>query len=490
MQEVCCITGIECNPSTAYHPRTDRQSEWSNQWVETAIRFISDYHQTNWAPYLPIAQFSHNNWPSDTTWKSPFFLLMGYHPCADWTSTSSPLLQVTLCLEQLEQARDMARQLMIKAQQSWVKHCNTPKYKEGDQVWLEGKNLHINQLTAKLVPRRHGPFKVIKVLSLVSYQLALPMQWSIHPMFHINLLTPYCETITHRPNYQRPLPDLVDGEEEYSVEKILDSQLFGRRQRLQYLVKWDGYPDSDNMWVDKDDVFADDKVQEFKQSNPDKQTHIRTLHYVDSSHPPTSSTNHLLTQHAHRYMSSNGHSDLANEYPAGAYGDSTNQDELLDDIHQAIVDAATNQTAEQLRLLRHPDLLDENNVPLDPTAVPFELRSPSPSAQSIANTFRQLSIHTPTRLTPDRAAAAEAIRTHPHEVSVPATAVVGDEDRSSLASGAPGHGAEEVRREEPAACRSRAHTCTPSIPDLTHCPLVCYSTALHAVPVHITQTGT
>jgi hypothetical protein len=104
----------------------------------------------------------------------------------------------------------------------------------------------------------------------VSYQLELPTQWSIHPVFHIDLLTPYQETIMHGPNYQCPLPDLVDGEEEYSVEKILDSRQFGRRQHLQYLVKWEGYPDSDNMWVDKDDVFADDKVQEFKASNPAK----------------------------------------------------------------------------------------------------------------------------------------------------------------------------------------------------------------------------
>jgi hypothetical protein len=72
-----------------------------------------------------------------------------------------------------------------------------PRYKEGDQVWLEGKNLCINQPTTKLVPRRQGPFKVIKVLSPVSYQLQLPTQWSIHPVFHIDLLTPYRETIMH-----------------------------------------------------------------------------------------------------------------------------------------------------------------------------------------------------------------------------------------------------------------------------------------------------
>jgi hypothetical protein len=58
---------------------------------------------------------------------------------------------------------------MIKAQQSWVKHQDTPKYKEGDQVWLEGKNLRIYQPTAKLAPRRHGPFKIIQVMSAVNY---------------------------------------------------------------------------------------------------------------------------------------------------------------------------------------------------------------------------------------------------------------------------------------------------------------------------------
>ena len=97
-------------------------------------------------------------------------------------------------------------------------------------------------------------------------------------MFHIDLLTPYRETITHGANYQRPPPDLVDNTEEYEVKKILDSRLFGRRRRLQYLVKWKGYPDSDNMWVDKDDVFADDKVRVFKDSNPDARTHIRATH--------------------------------------------------------------------------------------------------------------------------------------------------------------------------------------------------------------------
>ena len=134
-------------------------------------------------------------------------------------------------------------------------------------------------------------------MSPINYRLELPMQWSIHPVFHIDLLTPYRETITHSTNYQRPPPDLVDNTEEYEVEKILDSRLFGRRRQLQYLVKWKGYPDSDNMWVDKDDVFADDKVRAFKDSNPNTRTHIRAARTTMEHQSPLASSRSSSTSY-------------------------------------------------------------------------------------------------------------------------------------------------------------------------------------------------
>jgi hypothetical protein len=305
---------------------------------------------------------------------------------------------VTLRLEQLKEARIQAREAMIKAQQSWVKHRDTPKYKEGDQVWLEGKNLRINQPTAKLAPRRHGPFKITQVMSAVNYRLELPTQWSIHPVFHIDLLTPYKETIMHGPNFTRPTPELIDGEEEYSVEKILDSQHFGRRRRLQYLVKWEGYPDAENMWVDKDDVFADDKVREFKASNPDAITHIRGASTAKSSHSPLPTRSQYLYQHALSYMSSDGNHDLAEEYTAGAIADSPvplSQEFPIDTpvcVPQPIpiVDFTTLQ-------------------PLSVTSPAFVPRSVSAnsSASEVAAMFRQLQVHTPAPLTPDGQRAAE-----------------------------------------------------------------------------------
>jgi hypothetical protein len=444
MQAACKATGVKHAPSTAYHPRTDGQSERSNQWLETAIRFITDQKQKNWAPYLPIAQFAHNNWPSDTTRKSPFFLLMGFNPRADWVHTTSPIPRVMLRLEQIKEARIQAQEEMMKAQQSWVKHRDTPKYKEGDLVWLEGKNLRINQPTAKLAPRRHGPFKVTKVMSAVNYQLELPTQWSIHPVFHTDLLTPYKETIMHSPNFTRPAPELIDGEEEYSMEKILDSRKFGKRWRLQYLVKWEGYPDSDNMWVDKDDVFAEDKVREFKASNPEAETHIKNSIVAKSSHSPTPTRSHLLYQYALSHMSSDGNDDLTHEYPAGAIADSpipfsqTNAVNTPVSVPAPVIDFATMQ-------------------PLSPAAPVFSPRpvTASSSASEIATMFQELRVHTPAPLTPDgQHAANQANETF--VVSFTPAERQGGQAGPSLESGAASRSEAALGAQVATPCISRA----------------------------------
>ena len=134
-------------------------------------------------------------------------------------------------------------------------------------------------------------------MSPVNYRLKLPTQWSTHDIFHIDLLTPYHEMTLHGLNYSRPPPDLVDNQEEYEVEKILDSRQFSRRQKLQYLVKWKGYPDSDNEWVNKKDVHMDEAIREFKNQNPTADTHISQGYSSESPilPSPTSLTHKLLS---------------------------------------------------------------------------------------------------------------------------------------------------------------------------------------------------
>ena len=73
----------------------------------------------------------------------------------------------------------------------------------------------------------------------------------------------------------KPPPDLIDGEEEYEIEEILQSRKHGRGRKIQYLVKWQGYPDSENQWVDWDDLHADEALADFKRKNPDAVSHIK-----------------------------------------------------------------------------------------------------------------------------------------------------------------------------------------------------------------------
>ena len=146
----------------------------------------------------------------------------------------------------------------------WVKHRNTPQYHKGDLVWLEGRNLHTSQPTAKLAARCHGPFPVDQVLSPVTYKLSLPSTWNVHPVFHTDLLTLYWE------NYRRPPAELVQGVEKYEVKAVLDVRQYGRKKKRQYLVKWKGYPDSNNKWVDHTDMSAPEAIQEYEETQQDK----------------------------------------------------------------------------------------------------------------------------------------------------------------------------------------------------------------------------
>jgi hypothetical protein len=92
----------------------------------------------------------------------------------------------------------------------------------------------------------------------------------------------------------------MEGMEEYKVEKVLDSRRYGRGRKLQYLVAWKGYPDSDNQWVNWDNAEgAQEAIGEFKRLNPNCETHIKAsidLPYsLSSTHICSMSTSPSLT---------------------------------------------------------------------------------------------------------------------------------------------------------------------------------------------------
>ena len=157
------------------------------------------------------------------------------------------------------------------------------QYHIGNQVWLEGKNLKFPHQATKLNPKCYGPFRVIKEISPVAYQLQLPPSWNIHPVFHASLLSPYSETPSHSPNFSRPPPDLIENEEEYEVEQIKAHRNFGRSKRLQYLIKWKGYPESDNTWEDATDMHTLELIKQYHKRCPLQGIKGRLLSLLHSS---------------------------------------------------------------------------------------------------------------------------------------------------------------------------------------------------------------
>jgi len=221
--ELCRLLSIKQNISTAYHPQTDGASERTNQTLEQYLRVFCGTQQNNWHTWLPLAQYTKNSWPSATTKKTPFDLLIGYTPQIHQPTRKTDIPSIQQRITQIEEARKAAQEAQRKAQDSWIKdHPRYALFTIGSKVWLEGTNLRLPaNVTTKLAPRRYGPFTVAAQVSKVAYQLRLPSTWKIHNIFHASLLTPYKETDQHGPNFIEPPPEIVEGEEEWEIEKIL-----------------------------------------------------------------------------------------------------------------------------------------------------------------------------------------------------------------------------------------------------------------------------
>jgi transposase InsO family protein len=273
-KEVCTQLQIKQNISTAYHPQTDGQSEKMNQHVETMLRIICNYQQTDWADYLPMVQYMINARVSETTKKTPFELWMGHVPRAHQPERPSQMPRIAWHETRFKEARKEAQEAIKRAQNLWVKGTRFKTYQKDDQVWLEAKNLQMMHPTTKLRPKRYGPFRVTEAISPVTYRLDLPAQCKIHNAFHTSLLHPYKEMEAYGMNYARPLPDIIEGQEEWEVEKVLDSHRRGKKKKLQYLLKWKGFPEAENTWEYEEDISAQDLIKEYLDA---RKTIIRTL---------------------------------------------------------------------------------------------------------------------------------------------------------------------------------------------------------------------
>ena len=100
----------------------------------------------------------------------------------------------------------------------------------------------------KLKPWYYGPFRVIRRVGEVAYELELPVDNKVHNIFHVSCLK---KALGHHVAPSIVLPPL---DEEGKLILILEAILDFREKRLrscvirEYLIKWKKLPIEDATW--------------------------------------------------------------------------------------------------------------------------------------------------------------------------------------------------------------------------------------------------
>jgi len=102
----------------AYHPQTDGASKRTNQMLEQYLCIFYGTQQNNWHAWLPLAQYTKNSWPSATTKKTLFNLLIGYTSQIYQPTRKTDIPSIQQRITNIEEARKATQEVQRKAQDS------------------------------------------------------------------------------------------------------------------------------------------------------------------------------------------------------------------------------------------------------------------------------------------------------------------------------------------------------------------------------------
>ena len=253
--------------STAYHPQTDGTTERYNQEIELYLSIYCISNPSDWPSAIPILEFTHNSRQHADRKQTPFELMYGYQPPAippafediNFPNIEERLQMLTKWRNEALAAHEFARARMAHRIKS-----SYEKFKKGQLVWLEARNLKL-RYNKKIATKREGPFEILEVLGPVNYRLKLPPHWKMYNTFHAVLLTPYTENDIHGPAYPQPPADIIDGEPEWEVDCIIKHRR-STNGKNEYQTLWKGYGLDQATWEPEENLeHAPEILRDYQQ---------------------------------------------------------------------------------------------------------------------------------------------------------------------------------------------------------------------------------
>ena len=134
-------------------------------------------------------------------------------------------------MKRMRKMQEEAQAALKKVQKEMKRQVDRKKreaeeYWEGDLVLLSTKDLKWQmkgRQTKKLTERFIGPYKVKRVISTNVVELELPETIKIYPVVNVSQIRRYKEQVSGQKK-QLALPVIIEGEEEYKVEKIINKR--------------------------------------------------------------------------------------------------------------------------------------------------------------------------------------------------------------------------------------------------------------------------